>query len=300
MEQVSSRFPSESQSDSGRMMKNHVEKGGRFLAWTPFLPLVMLFVILYLIPLGRTVYLSFGGGETTLDYYRQFFSTPVYVKVLRFTVTMSLLVAVISVIVGFGIAYVLATSGRIVRNVMFVAVLVPWLVTELVRNFSWLVILRGNGLLSQLQEVVGLGSDPIVTSGTSGAVLIGLVYVELPLAVLPLYAVMRRLDLSLMNVAASLGANIWRRTVHVLLPMSVHGVMTAWTLVFLVTLGHFVTPMILGGDRDLFMANLIDVQVSRLVNWEFGSVLAVVLALSGLLVVAATGRFVRFDWLVDE
>ena len=139
-----------------------------------------------------------------------------------------------------------------------------------------------------------------MTSGTSGAVLIGLVYVELPLAVLPLYAVMRRLDLSLMNVAASLGANIWRRTVHVLLPMSVHGVMTAWTLVFLVTLGHFVTPMILGGDRDLFMANLIDVQVSRLVNWEFGSVLAVVLALSGLLVVAATGRFVRFDWLVDE
>ena len=153
MEQVWSRFPSESQPDSGRMMKNHVKKGGGFLAWTPFLPLVMLFVILYLIPLGRTVYLSFGGGETTLDYYRQFFSTPVYVKVLRFTVTMSLLVAVISVIVGFGIAYVLATSGRIVRNVMFVAVLVPWLVTELVRNFSWLVILRGNGLLSQLQEV---------------------------------------------------------------------------------------------------------------------------------------------------
>lgn len=264
------------------------------------LPLFLLLGALYVFPITRAIYLSLGGDDPTLAHYTNFFSTGVYVHVLWNTVLTALLVTLACLVIGYPIAYFLASTSRMSRNIVFAVVLAPWLVSELVRNFSWLIILQSGGVLSQVQRAAGFSGDPVIEAGTFAAMFIGMIYVQLPLAILPIYAVIQRLDLSLLTVATSLGGRPHQVIRTVLIPLSLPGIMAAAVLTFLTSLGFYITPMLLGGPSDLFMANLIDVQISRLVNWEFGSALASVLVLSGLGVMALASKLIGWKWLLGE
>ena len=272
--------------------------GGKALL--PLAPIALFLALFYLYPTARMLYLAFGGSQPTLEYFRQFFVNDLYVDVLSFTLLMSLLVSVLSLVLAYPVAYALATASPRLRTILFVVVLVPWLVPELVRNFTWLVILQSNGMVAKLQQVVGLGSDPIIELGTVSAVTVGMVYVQLPLAILPMYAVMQRLDFSLMAVAASLGARPHRVIAQILIPLTMPGVATSAVLVFLTTLGFFITPLILGGGQHPFMANIIDIQVSRILNWELGSALSVVLVVAGLGGMGIASRVIGWRWLLGD
>lgn len=266
----------------------------------PLLPVLLIMLAFFAYPLFRTVFLSFAGGELSIQHYVEIFTTPVYLRVLVVTVMMSLVGTAISVTLGFPVAYVLATARPFARNAIFLLVLVPWLVTELVRNFAWVIILHPSGVLTQALEATGFTWLPSITTGSRAAVMVGTVYVQLPLAILPIYAVLARADLSLVDAARSLGANTWHTTRSVLIPLSAPGILAASAMVFLTTLAFYVAPMILGGPSDIFMANLIDVQVNRLVNWELGSALSVVLVLAGLVVIAIARHFIGLEWLTGR
>jgi ABC-type spermidine/putrescine transport system permease subunit I len=269
-------------------------------ALLPLIPIALFLALFYLYPTARMFYLAFGGSEPTLAHFRQFFVNELYIDVLSFTLLMSLLVTVLSIVLAYPVAYALATATPRLRAVLFIVVLVPWLVPELVRNFTWLVILQSNGVVAKLQQAVGLGSDPIIELGTVSAVTVGMVYVQLPLAILPIYAVMQRLDFSLMAVAASLGARPHRVIARILIPLTMPGVATSAVLVFLTTLGFFITPLILGGGQHPFMANIIDIQVSRILNWELGSALSVVLVVAGLGGMGIASRIIGWRWLLGD
>lgn len=265
--------------------------------------LVPVFVILgvfYIVPLGRAAHLSFSGPGWFFSEYWEFFSTPEYRKIFQTTLYLSLATTGACLVLGYPVAYVLATARNAPRNLLFVVILVPWLLAELVRAFAWVVILQPEGALSQLQQAIGLSPVPIIEKGTTSAMFVAMLYVELPLAVLPLYAIMSRIDLSLIGVAESLGATRVRAVWRVLLPLSVPGLFAAGILVFLTSLGFFIVPALVGGTSDIFMANLIEVQASKLVDWEASSAAAVSLTLAGVAAMAITARFVGWSWLIEE
>jgi len=264
------------------------------------LPIVGLLGALYAYPLGWMVVLSFSGRGPVYASYLSFFETAAFVRVLLFTLLMSLLVTAICVLIGYPVAYLLATVSATLQYGLFVLILVPWLMPELVRNFAWLVILQDNGVLSSLQTIAGLGSRPIISAYSLQAVMVGMVTVQLPLTILPIYAVMRRIDLSLMATASTLGAPPLQVVRTILLPLSMPGVATAFILTFLTTLGFYVTPLMLGGGSHIFMANLIDIEVSRIVDWREGAAMSMILVLAGLGVLAFGNRFVGWRWLIER
>jgi ABC-type spermidine/putrescine transport system permease subunit I len=286
--------------DTRETKRSSVRHGARRGVVVPLIPIALFLAMFYLYPTARMLYLSFGGSQPTLDHFRQFFVSDLYVDVLSFTLVTSLAVCVLCLLLAYPIAYALATTSPRVRAVLFVVVLVPWLLPELVRNFTWLVILQSNGVVAKLQEAVGFGADPVIELGTVTAVIVGMVYVQLPLAVLPMYAVMQRLDFSLMAVASSLGARPHRVITEILFPLTMPGVATSAVLVFLTTLGFFITPLILGGGQHPFMANIIDIQVSRILNWELGSALSVILVVAGLGGMALASRLIGWRWLLGD
>src|SRR5262249_13848295 len=150
------------------------------------------------------------------------------------------------------------------------------------------------------RDAPGSRGEAARAPGPPPGVIVTWVSVQLPLAILPMYAVLRRVDLSLMTVAGSLGGPPWQAIRLVLLPLTLPGIAAAAILTFLTTLGFYVTPLILGGDRDLFMANLIDIQVSKIVDWNLGSALPGDLTVAGLVVIAIGSRLIGWGWLIGD
>lgn len=272
----------------------------RVRSLAPLGPVLLLLLLFYVYPLLRTLFLSFNGWDFSLANYQLFFETTVYVRVLGFTLVMSSVVALACIVIGYPVAYVVATIRPRYRYLLIWLVMVPWLTNELVRNYVWLVILSPNGLVNQVLIRIGVIEQSLRLSGTMWAVLIGMIYVQLPLSILPLYAVMRGIDMDLLRVASSLGAKPSAVVRSILIPMTLPGIVAAGLLTFLTSLGFYITPAILGGQRDLFIANLIDIEVSRLVHWEFGSALALLLVVSALAILGLASRFTSLEGMTGR
>lgn len=263
-------------------------------------PILILLSTLYLYPLARIVYLSVGGKEVTLSGYADFFTTAPYVRILVFTVVMSVVATLLTIMIAYPLAYALAVTRAGIRGILLTAILTTWLIPDLVRNFAWVVVIQPNGVLARAQEAIGLGSQPLIQRGTTAAVLLGIITVQLPLAVLPIYAVMRRVDFTLLSVAYSLGARPVQMLRHILIPLTMPGVTTSLILILLTTLGFYVTPLILGGGSRIFLAGLIGIHISLTLNWTLASAMSVVLVLVGLGILTVASRFVGWRWLVER
>ena len=256
------------------------------------IPALIFFLGIYLYPLSRLVTWSLFDPDFTLEHYQKLISDRTYFTVLVNTLDISIWVTVFSLLVGYPLAYLMVTESRRVRAILMTFVLVPFWTSILVRTFAWIVILGRNGAVNQTLKNLGLIDTPIQMIHNMMGVQIGMVHVLLPFMVFPLYGVMSRIDLGLMLAARSLGAPPYKAFLRVFLPLSLPGVTAGCVLVFLLAVGFYITPALLGGPGEITLATLIEMMISDLLNWGFGAALSVVL----LVVVGAL--FVIFSSLM--
>jgi putative spermidine/putrescine transport system permease protein len=186
----------------------------------------------------------------------------------------------------------MANSSDRTRRLLVFVVLIPFWTSVLVRTFAWMVLLQRQGLINQMLIGIGLIEQPLALIYNRIGVLIGMVQVLLPFMVFPLYAVMVRIDKRYTDAAATLGAPPVRNFVRVYLPLSLPGVLTGSTLVFIISLGYFITPALLGGTGDTMIAQMIERQIANFGNWGLAGALAVVLLVSAVALLALVHRLV--------
>tara|TARA_B100000953_G_scaffold230782_1_gene192163 strand:- start:4024 stop:4926 length:903 start_codon:yes stop_codon:yes gene_type:complete len=254
---------------------------GLFLALPAYLYLIFFFVIsLFIVFIYSFATRNrFGGTDLSgwnLDSYARI-SEPIVRDVLFRSVWLAFLTTVICLVIAYPFAYFLSTRRVAVRNVMLVFVMIPFWTNFLVRNFAWRVILGNNGPLTNATEFLGLGSAELLFTQT--AVVLGLVYGYLPFMILPLYAAIERIDRRLLEASRDLYGTGLQSFRHVLFPLSLPGVIAGSILVFVPSLGAYVTPEILGGAKTTLLGSYIVTQFLTARNWPFGAALSFVLML---------------------
>ncbi len=252
---------------------------GLFMA----LPAFSFLTIFFAVPLVLVVVYSFatrnrfGGTDLSgwnLDSY-QALGDDLVRQVLVRSVLLALLTTVVCLVLAYPFAYFIATRGVSVRNLMLVFVMIPFWTNFLVRNYAWYVILGTDGPLSRITETVGIGPTRLLF--TQAAVVLGLVYGFLPFMILPLYASIERIDGRLLEASRDLYATGFQSFRHVLLPLSLPGVVAGSILVFIPSLGAYVTPEILGGAKTTLLGSYIVTQFLTARNFPFGAALSTVL-----------------------
>jgi putative spermidine/putrescine transport system permease protein len=260
-------------------------------------PAVLVLLALFVYPLlgiaDRSIYKPRVGY--TLDYYAQIWRVPVYLTVIWRTFEISALVTLLCLALGYPVAYLLATLRPRVAQLLMIVVILPFFTSIIVRTYAWMVLLGRNGVVNQYLTWLGLTDAPLPLLYNKGGVMIGMTYVLLPYMVLTVYSVMRGIDPAFIRAAHSLGASRWQAFRKVFLPLSVPGIAGGTLLVFILSLGFFITPALMGGPSDVMIAMLIEREVEFTLNWSFASALAVILLVLTLIGFVGYNRIVRLE-----
>jgi spermidine/putrescine transport system permease protein len=244
-------------------------------------PAAVYLILFFAIPLVIVVVYSFATRSSTgltlledwnLDSYRRLWD-PLVARIVVRSIVLALTTTLVCLAASYPLAYYMATRSARVRNILLILVMIPFWSNFLVRTYAWRVLLGTEGPLSQLSEA--LGGDSIRVLGTNTAVLIGLVYGFLPFMVLPLYAALERMDWSLVEAGRDLYATGWTAFRKITFPLSMPGVIAGSILVFIPTVGAYVTPAILGGAKTTLLGDYIVSQFLAARNQPYGSALSV-------------------------
>jgi len=250
-------------------------------------PLVIVFVYSFL-ERGK-----YGGVEWvfTLDNIRRVFD-PLYFKTFLRSFYIAIVTTIVTLILGYPLAYFIAKSPPSRRNALVFALMIPFWTNFLIRTYAWLTLLRTHtGLINVTLMNWGIISHPLPLYGNDFAIILGLVYGWLPVMVLPIYAALERLDESLLEAARDLYASSYKAFRKVTWPLSIPGVVAGSMLVFIPSLGAFVTPAILGGGKTLMIGNIISNQFLGAHDWPFGSALSMVMMIAMLI-----ATLIYFRW----
>ena len=269
-----------------------------FLAVPPYLWLLLLFVV----PLGVVAAISllpgsgrinFGAGWPSLNHYREVLDTPAYLRRLGISVGMAFVIAAAATVLAYPIAYFLAFRARQRATVFLILLLVPFASSYLLRVMAWKLLLGREGAVNWVLTSLGLIQEPAgLLVYSQAAVVITLIYVWIPFAALPIYAALQRVDPSHLEAAADLGAGPWTRFGRITIPMSLPGALATFFMVFIPTVGEYVTPSLVGGTGGLMYGNLIQDFFTRAGNWPLGSAMAVLMLLAVLVLVVVALRLV--------
>jgi ABC-type spermidine/putrescine transport system permease subunit I len=258
-------------------------------------PMLLLWAGLFVYPLARLLPESLFAPGFTLEHYRRFFTAPLYLGVLLRTLRIAAVTTAICLVLGYPTAYGLSRLSPRAARVLLMLVVLPLWTSVIVRVYAWMALFQTNGLVNRVLVDWGIVAAPLRIMYGEGAVLVGMVHVLLPFMILPIWSVLRGLDPRLVTAAQNLGANGWQVFRRVVLPLSLPGAVTGTMFVFILSLGFYITPALLGGPRLLMMATLIDQQVNEMLNWPFAAAMAVVLLGLTLALVALFTRLVGFE-----
>ena len=224
--------------------------------------------------------------ETSFANYAVFFNEPLYWNTFARTAYMSIAATVLTLLIGFPIAYYIAklTRGRS-KTTLFLMCLIPFWVSELVRTFGWMILLRETGVVSNLLQYVGLADAPVEMLYNDAAIMVGLVYTSMLFMVVPLVTTLDSLDDSLIEAGYDLGASGTAILREIVIPHAMPGIVSGCIVVFMLSLGNYLTPILLGGKDSLWFTGLIYSQFITRFNWELGSAFGfLLLGLSSLIV----------------
>lgn len=261
--------------------------------WLLVAPLLGLVIVLYVWPVIDILWLGFSDPTPGLQNYEKLFTTASLVKILWTTLRVCVITTVVSVIIGYLIAYAMVHLGNRERSTMLVLVLISFWVSVLVRAFAWLTLLGRNGLVNGALVGSGLVDEPVALVRNELGVLIGMVHYMVPYAVLPLLANMQGLDQRIMDASRNLGAGPLKTFSRIYLPLTIPGIVASSLLVFIISLGFYVTPALLGGGRVLMIAEYVSVQVLVTVQWGTASMLATLLLAGVFALMYILSRFMR-------
>ncbi len=261
------------------------------------LPGIAVIVVFFMVPLGVMMWRSLT--DPSPHNYVRFVEEAVYSRVLVSTLWMALVVTLACLLLGYPYAYLMNRVSRNWQWLLAMIVLLPFWSSLLVRTYAWTILLRDGGLINWALLGIGVVDEPVQLMGNATGTIIGMTHVLLPFMVLPLIASMRRFDLDLAAAAAGLGARPIKVFWRVFFPMSLPGVMAGCLLVFVLAVGFYITPAILGG-RTAFFSMIIVLEVSRLLEFGFGSALGVILLVVVLLIVAFGSRIVQLNDVLGQ
>jgi putative spermidine/putrescine transport system permease protein len=223
--------------------------------------------------------------------YTGFFEAEANLRILRNTFWIALLSTLATLVIGYPYAYLMTIVRPRIAGLLLIAVLLPFWSSLLVRTFAWQVILRDTGIINVALRSLGLDEMELIR--TTPGVILGMTHVLLPFMVLPLYAVMRRIDPEFLRAAANLGARPSAAFLRIFVPLSLSGVLAGTLLVFVLALGFYITPALLGGPRDAMISQLIVQEIQQQLDWGEGSAMAVLLTVLTLGILLIASRLIR-------
>lgn len=260
--------------------------------WWLVAPLLAVTVGLFLLPLFNILLLSVTDPAPGLGNYQRLATSAAPLRVFATTLKLCAITTLVSILLGYGVAYAMAHVEGLHQRLLLVAVLIPLWISVLVRAFSWLVLLRDQGPVNDWLIAAGLTDAPLKLVRNELGVVIGMVHYLIPYAVLPIFAVMRGIDQRLLFASRSLGAGATTTFFRVYLPLTLPGVFAATVIVFVFGLGFYVTPAILGGGRVVMLAESVSVAILQTVRWGYGAAQSVVLLVLTLVLIGIMGKTV--------
>lgn len=260
-------------------------------------PSLIAVVAIIVIPVGWLFYLSFLGsdGQLSLEHYQKMIEYKSYARVFVTTFQVSILTTAICILIGYPLAYFLAIMPQRLAGFFMLTVLLPFWTSLLVRTYAWLVLLQKNGILNDFAISAGLWETPLKLVHNMTGTLIGMAHIMLPFLVLPLYGSMRKIERDMMHAAANLGASPIQAFWKIYFPLSISGMVAGSLIVFVLCLGFYVTPAVLGGGRVVMVATQITAILENQYNWGAASALGVVLLVATLLILFAATRLFKLD-----
>lgn len=254
-----------------RWLQRLVFLGPAFTWWAVFLVAPVGLVLAYSFLRRGT----FGGvvADLTFDNYLRALD-PLFVSVLVTSLRIALITTLLAVLIGYPVAYFIATRPRRWRTPLLVLVILPFWTSFLIRTYAWIVLLNREGLINRPLIDLGVIAEPLPLLNNEFAIVVGLLYGYLPLMVLPLYASLERINPELREASTDLGAPPWRTFLSVTLPLSSAGLAAGSIFVFVPSLGNFIVPQLLGGGRTVMIGNLVERQFLSARDWPFGAALA--------------------------
>ncbi|MCF6462632.1 ABC transporter permease [Clostridium sp. Cult1] len=265
------------------------------MKWTSY-PYILWMIIFIVVPLALILVFSLTTGEEggikniqfTLENFKRFLD-PKYLDILWVSVSLALKSTAITLLLGYPMAMIIAREKPKRRNVMILLFVIPMWMNFLLRTYAWLTLLGKNGLINYI--ITKLGFKPLNLIYNDLAVLLGMVYNFLPFMVLPIYSVLIKIDKSLIEAAEDLGANKIKVFSRVTFPLSIPGIITGITMVFMPAVSTFVISRLLGGGQYMLIGNLIEQQFLWVGDWHFGSAISIVMMAFILLTMAITAKF---------
>ncbi len=275
----------------------------RVKAFAFVLPALLWTTAFFLLPfafmLAMSLWQRLGGrivASWTLENYRNFFARPHFVEGLTNSLEITVTVTLLSVLFAYPLAWILAEKvpERWQRAALMLAVL-PFWTSYVVRSYAWLLVLAHDGVVNRALLALGILDTPLVLASTRAATIIGFVHFFIMLLTLTIYANLRQLSPNYARAAADLGAGPLRIFLHVILPLTLPGVMVGAFLTFVLAIGDYVTPQILGGNNELVLPQIIMLQIGRRADLPSASALAVILMLVVTLVYLACARWLKLE-----
>jgi spermidine/putrescine transport system permease protein len=255
-----------------------------YTVWMTIFIVIPLFLILYYSITVKTT----EGIALSFDNFKRFFE-PVYVKVLFRSLTLAFISTAVCLILGYPMAMILSDRKLSKKNILILLFVIPMWMNFLLRTYAWMTLLEKKGLLNSFLAFLGIG--PLGILYTNTAVVLGMVYNFLPFMVLPIYSVLNKIDINVIEAAEDLGANYFTVLRKVIFPLSLPGVISGITMVFMPAVTTFVISRLLGGGQYTLIGNLIEQQFLYTGDWNFGSALSVVLMLIILLSMGVMSRY---------
>mgnify|MGYP002628340944 FL=1 len=259
--------------------------------WQLALPLALAFASIFLAPLLMLVGVSFFNDDKIsqpgLAQWAKFLGDPFSYKVIADTLLLGVKTVCATIVVGYPLALVYLDAPPRLQKVMIFVIVMPLLLSVVVRTFAWIVVLGREGVINQLLISLGIISEPLRLLQTELGLVISLTQIEMPLMLLPLISVMSRLDPNLRDASAALGASRWRTLFTVIVPLSMPGLVAGCLLVFASSTTAFISQTVIGGVRLIYLPLLIWQQSLVVFNWPFAAVVSITLLISVLTVVSA-------------
>ena len=267
-------------------MKKFSQLALPYIIWAGLmLVLPMVLIALYSVTEPGNTIISF---TLTLDHYVKFFTDPDFLIILWRSLWIAVKTTIICLLLGYPVAFFISRNSEKVQNLLVLCVTLPMWINMLVRTYAWIGLLSEGGLVQKILSLIGLGGSELLY--TEGAVLLGMVYNFLPFMILQINTSLCKMDHSLLEASADLGANPVQTFVRVILPLSLPGVINGITLVFLPAVSSFFIPKLLGGGKYFLIGNMIENQFITVGEWNFGSAVSMIMAVIMMLLMMAVRK----------
>lgn len=267
-------------------MRSFIGKHGLKLLLTISVTFLLVFMILPILDMFTKSVVDDNGF--TWSYFKEIFSKSLYAKILLNTIRLSLIIGLVTIVLGYPVAYLMNRVGPVLRCIIMGCVQIPFWTSLLVRTYSWIAILQNQGVVNVVLQKLGIIKQPIQLLYNDAGVIIVMTYIMLPYMIFSISSVMGQIDKNVIIASRSLGAGKTMTFFRIFLPLSLPGIMSGFFIVFLNTMGYYIVPALVGGQKSQMFSQTIQNELSGVLNWNFASAISIILVMVTMMIVLAS------------